>query len=186
MLNTLFKNIFIDKSLSGDSSTWANWQSKLLPTTCLTCAKNHGKIVKISIAFNNYQVNKHVNCKCIYVPMRTKKVGNVTSLGNEGADVYLMFLGKLPDYYISKNEAKKYGWRGYKGNLDEVAPRKMIGGDVFFNDDGKLPDDIGRTWYEADLNYDGGYRNGCRIIYSNDGLFFVTYDHYQTFYEIIF
>ena len=38
--------------------------------------------------------------------------------------------------------------------------------------------------YEADINYDKGFRNRQRILYSNDGLIFVTYDHYQTFYEI--
>lgn len=41
-----------------------------------------------------------------------------------------------------------------------------------------------RIWYEADINYTGGFRNGHRIVYSNDGLIFVTYDHYNTFYEI--
>ena len=28
-------------------------------------------------------------------------------------------------------------------------------------------------------------RQNKRIVYSNDGLMFATYDHYQTFYEII-
>ena len=42
----------------------------------------------------------------------------------------------------------------------------------------------GRIWYEVDINYTGGYRNGQRLIYSNDGLIFVTYDHYNKFYEI--
>ena len=37
---------------------------------------------------------------------------------------------------------------------------------------------------EADINYNKGKRNRQRILYSNDGLIFATYDHYQTFYEI--
>ena len=45
----------------------------------------------------------------------------------------------------------------------------------------KLPIGI---WYEADIDYQSGYRNTYRILYSNDGLIFVTYDHYQTFYEV--
>ena len=61
----------------------------------------------------------------------------------------------------------------------------MIGGDEDINDQGKLPAANNRTWYEADFNYHGGFRNDCRILYSNDGLIFVTYDHYKTFYEII-
>ena len=59
-----------------------------------------------------------------------------------------------------------------------------IGGDEYINDDGKLPMVNGRKWYEADFDYYGGFRNDCRILYSNDGLIFVSYDHYQTFYEI--
>ena len=30
-----------------------------------------------------------------------------------------------------------------------------------------------------------GYRNHKRILYSDDGLIFVTYDHYRRFYEIV-
>ena len=60
----------------------------------------------------------------------------------------------------------------------------MIGGDRYYNDDLKLPNVIGRIWYEADINYNKGKRNKQRILYSNDGLIFATYDHYQTFYEI--
>ena len=60
----------------------------------------------------------------------------------------------------------------------------MIGGDRFYNDKGKLPNAPNRIWYEADIDYQSGYRNTYRILYSNDGLIFVTYDHYQTFYEL--
>ena len=70
------------------------------------------------------------------------------------------------------------------GNLNDVLPGKTIGGDVYKNSSQKLPDAPGRVWYEADINYEGGYRNGDRILYSNDGLLFVSYDHYQTFHEI--
>lgn len=116
--------------------------------------------------------------------MRTKLVGFVTDLGIEGADVYLADFGLLPEYYISKKQAQKSGWQNWKGNLDEVLPGKMIGGDIYKNKDGKLPSKQGRIWYEADINYEGGYRNRHRILYSNDGLMFASYDHYQTFYEI--
>ena len=51
--------------------------------------------------------------------------------------------------------------------------------------DEALPRKEGRIWYEADINYTGGYRNTERIIFSNDGLIFVTYDHFRTFIEVI-
>ncbi len=61
----------------------------------------------------------------------------------------------------------------------------MIGGSKYRNNNGHLPYAPGRIWYEADINYIDGKRNGQRIVWSNDGLVFVTYDHYKTFYEII-
>ena len=62
---------------------------------------------------------------------------------------------------------------------------KMLTKGVYDNDDNHLPQKDGREWYEADINYKIGKRNGQRIVWSNDGLIFVTYDHYKTFYEII-
>lgn len=56
---------------------------------------------------------------------------------------------------------------------------------IYDNSDGHLPDKSGRIWFEADINYYEGRRNRHRILWSNDGLIFVTYDHYKTFYEII-
>ncbi|MBQ8288133.1 MAG: ribonuclease [Clostridia bacterium] len=116
--------------------------------------------------------------------MRTKKAGYATDLGQDGADVYLIQFGILPTYYVTKASARRAGWQSFRGNLDDVLPGKMIGGDIYQNREGKLPSGPGRIWYEADINYDGGFRNLQRILYSNDGLIFVSYDHYQTFYEI--
>ncbi|MBQ8145790.1 MAG: ribonuclease [Clostridia bacterium] len=116
--------------------------------------------------------------------MRTKASGTATNLGLNGADAHLKTFQKLPDYYVSREDAEDAGWVNWRGNLDKVLPGKMIGGSIYQNRDGKLPTTGGRIWYEADINYDGGYRNNDRILYSNDGLIFVTYDHYKTFYEI--
>lgn len=60
----------------------------------------------------------------------------------------------------------------------------MIGGNLYENRDYKLPIKAGRIWYEADINYISDYRNRERILYSSDGLIFVSYDHYKTFYEV--
>ena len=65
-----------------------------------------------------------------------------------------------------------------------IQPGAIIGGDVYKNKKEILPFAPGRVWYEADINYTGGYRGSQRLLYSNDGLIFVTYDHYNTFYEI--
>ena len=94
---------------------------------------------------------------------------------------YLYLYGHLPGNYITKNEAKKLGWESSKGNLWEVAPGKVIGGDKFGNREGLLPEKKNRKYYECDVNYDGGYRGSDRIIYSNDGLIYYTEDHYNSF-----
>lgn len=61
----------------------------------------------------------------------------------------------------------------------------MITRGIYKNRNGHLPSAPGRIWYEADINYDGGYRGKERILFSNDGLVFVTYNHYLTFEEIV-
>lgn len=94
---------------------------------------------------------------------------------------YLHLYGHLPDNFITKKEAKALGWVSSEGNLDEVAPGKSIGGDYFGNFEGNLPEKKGREYHECDIDSDGGYRGGKRIVYSNDGLIYYTEDHYETF-----
>lgn len=94
---------------------------------------------------------------------------------------YLKKHQRLPDYYITKGEARKLGWVARDGNLCEVLPGKAIGGDRFGNREGKLPKKSGRQYFEADLNYNCGRRNADRVVYSNDGLIYLTKDHYKTF-----
>jgi hypothetical protein len=177
-------NLRQDRDLRGDSANWANWMSVLLANTCKFCMDQHGKIVDISVLDNKDEVGAHKHCQCIYVAMRTKLVGFVTDLGLEGADAYLADFGRLPGYYVDKQTAQNAGWQTTKKKFSALFPGKMIGGDIYDNDDCKLPSAQGRIWYEADINYVSGNRNRQRILYSNDGLMFATYDHYQTFYEI--
>ena len=96
---------------------------------------------------------------------------------------YLKEHGELPDYYITKSEAKSLGWVPSKGNLCEVAPGRAIGGDIWTNRQKSLPTKSGRKYFEADLNYHCGNRNADRVVFSNDGLVFVTHDHYRNFEE---
>ena len=59
---------------------------------------------------------------------------NIDELTNDELVVkYLKEHGELPDYYITKSEAKSLGWVLSKGNLCEVAPGKAIGGDIWTN-----------------------------------------------------
>lgn len=86
---------------------------------------------------------------------------------------------QLPDYYITKNEAKKAGWNPSQGNLCEVLPGKAIGGDYFGNREGKLPKE--GKYFEADVNYSCGNRNGDRIVFTKNGEVYLTKNHYKSF-----
>lgn len=110
--------------------------------------------------------------------------GSIDQLTQEDIVVsYLKEHGNLPNYYITKSEAKSQGWVPSQGNLCEVLPGRAIGGDVWTNRQKSLPTKSGRRYFEADLNYNCGNRNAYRVVYSNDGLIFVTHDHYRTFDE---
>lgn len=104
--------------------------------------------------------------------------GSYTS--KEDVALYIHLYGKLPDNFITKDEARKLGWDG--GSVEPYAPGKCIGGDRFGNYEGLLPDAPGRTWTECDIDtLGGGSRGAKRIVFSNDGLIYYTHDHYETF-----
>lgn len=97
---------------------------------------------------------------------------------------YINTFKKLPSNYLSKKQAMDLGWESNKGNLWDVSGKGAIGGDKFGNREGLLPKEKGRIWYECDVNYEGGYRGGERLVYSSDGLIYYTSDHYKTFEQL--
>ena len=94
---------------------------------------------------------------------------------------YLEAYGVLPQNYITKSEARDLGWVAEEGNLWDVADGMCIGGDVFGNREGLLPEKAGRVYYECDVDYDGGFRSSHRLVFSDDGLIYYTEDHYEHF-----
>src|SRR5699024_5473187 len=72
--------------------------------------------------------------------------GHYTS--KDEVSLYLHHYGKLPDNFITKQEAADLGWEASEGNLWEVTNHKSIGGDRFGNREGNLPDQEGRQYYE--------------------------------------
>ncbi len=99
----------------------------------------------------------------------------------EDVAAYLRTFGELPPNYITKEEAVELGWDSSKGNLWEVAEGYVIGGNRFGNREGLLPEAKGRKWFECDVDYEGGFRDKRRLVYSNDGLIYFTDDHYKSF-----
>ncbi len=91
--------------------------------------------------------------------------------------------GYLPDYYITKRKARDWGWHP-GDDLCDVADGYVIGGDRFGNRERRLPEGNRRRWTEADLDFDCGRRGAKRLVFSNDGLIYVTIDHYDSFTEV--
>lgn len=181
--DNLLKNIQRGESMKY-SVNWIIWRAIIAPTICEACFSRNGKIYSYDDLIKIGEPQLHPNCRCRLERMQAIIAGNATELGTNGADWWIKYLNELPNYYITRDEAEQMGWVKRKGNLASVAPGYMIFGGVYYNDDGKLPQKKGRIWYEADINYKYGYRNNQRLLFSNDGLIFVTYDHYGIFLEI--
>ena len=97
--------------------------------------------------------------------------------------LYLDTYGHLPDNYITKSEARELGWEG--GSVEVYREGAAIGGDRFGNREGLLPEAAGRSYTECDIDTDGASSRGAkRLIFSNDGLYFYTSDHYESFTEL--
>nr|WP_276318272.1 ribonuclease domain-containing protein [Serratia microhaemolytica] len=91
--------------------------------------------------------------------------------------------GKLPAHYLTKEMATEKGWRAGKALHNSVKNGK-IGGDIFKDADNLLPSMPDRIWYEADIGLDSkmsrSNQPGTRLLYSNDGLLYITTDHYES------
>lgn len=165
------------------STNWKHWVSKLTESTCLRCLELHGKIYSTAeIPIPTPPL--HIFCKCKIQPLGSVVAGEATNDGLNGADWWLMNYGTLPSYYLSEAEYRALGWKP-SNSPSAYAPGMMLTRGIYRNWNKHLPDAPGRIWYEADLNYYTGKRNKHRMIWSNDGLLFVTYDHYTSFIEVI-
>lgn len=99
----------------------------------------------------------------------------------EEVALYLYVFVELPPNFLTKDEARDLGWVSSEGNLWDVADGMCIGGDIFGNREGLLPEEAERVYYECDVNYSGGFRGSERVVFSDDGLIYYTGDHYESF-----
>lgn len=99
----------------------------------------------------------------------------------ESVVLYLETYDKLPSNFITKSEAKALGWEG--GSIEDYKEGAAIGGDKFGNREGILPDN---NYTECDIDTNGkNSRGACRLVFSDDGQYYYTEDHYESFTEII-
>ena len=131
---------------------------------------------------DSYAENHLVSQPYVAPNISVSKDGEYTD--KDSVALYIHIYGKVPSNYITKTKARNAGWVAEKGNLASVLPGKSIGGGGFYNDDNMMPDARGREWFECDIDYQGGFRNAKRLVYSNDGLIYYTDDHYKTFQRV--
>jgi hypothetical protein len=90
----------------------------------------------------------------------------------------------LPGCYLTKRGAEALGWRPGR-DLWAVEPGAAIGGNRFWNREGKLPRRWNGRYVEADLDYVGGHRGAHRLVFvramGGDWLLFVSTDHDGSF-----
>ncbi|MCC3374417.1 PrsW family glutamic-type intramembrane protease [Cohnella sp. REN36] len=111
-----------------------------------------------------------------------KELLRVTEAANPLVDS-LRQTGRLPPHFVDKTTAAQHGYKPGKA-LNNYVPGGQIGGDVFQNTTKVLPESPGRVWYEADVGLTNtmsrAKQPGTRLLYSDDGLMYVTSDHYKT------
>ena len=97
--------------------------------------------------------------------------------------LYLELYGELPPNFITKAKARELGWSG--GSVEDYIEGGAIGGDFFGNYEGLLPKANGRTYHECDIDTDAlNSRGAKRLVFSSDGLYFYTSDHYESFSQV--
>lgn len=139
--------------------------------------KKNKEVINSEVSINE---NNNENFKDNKTSKSSNFSGNIDELTNEDTVInYVKSNQRLPDYYITKGEARKQGWVASKGNLCDVLPGRAIGGDTFSNREKILPS--GNKYFEADVNYNCGNRNADRIVFTKNGEVWLTKNHYKSF-----
>ena len=116
-----------------------NWVVVEDEKLCVQCKNMWGKVYKRhNLVFPLPPLHPH--CRCTIQPIQTAIVGTATNEKHNGADWRIKSQGKLPDFYITYQEAVKLGFKPKEENLDKVAPGKMITRGQYFNRNEHLPE----------------------------------------------
>lgn len=172
LFKTILDRFLNEEKLTAEYLQYHHKSSCAIP--CRDCPERDKRIYKNG---EHVRLPAHPHCDCFYTNVETKPMGSI-SQRQPAPDVWLKMYRKLPDYYITKEEAAtKYGWNSSKNTLAGKAPGKMIGGDIFNNSPIVLPNKKGRIWKECDIDYVNGKMGKDRLYYSNDGLIFYSPNH---------
>lgn len=163
-------------------------------TKKLSSSKNDfsASVVTVEVANESNQASIASDSKINEQNLKATNISideNGTYTSKDEVALYIYTYHKLPQNYITKNEAKKLGWNSSKNYVGDVAKGKSIGGDRYGNREKRLPVVKNRKYIECDIDYKGKKRNAKRIIYADDfdeniGFIYYTDDHYNTFEKL--
>lgn len=89
----------------------------------------------------------------------------------EEVGLYIHLYGKLPKNYVTKS------------NYNKNDRYQCVGGDRFYNKEGRLPS--GEIYYECDIDTYGITSRGAkRLVWTKSGIVYYTGDHYETFTKL--
>ena len=86
------------------SENWKHWLAEMDERTCKKCVAKHGTIYPISKPMPSKPF-LHPFCRCVIQRMTAIAAGDATLNGTVGADWFLKYFNRLPDYYISRDDA---------------------------------------------------------------------------------
>ena len=148
--------------------------------------KTEAQITELDIGENSYSNELHQVAHNASQYAKYQQTLKAMENANPSVDS-LKNKGKLPVNYLTKEKAEVLGWKHGKP-LNNYAKGCQIGGDIFENVPPVLPEKSGRIWYEAAIGLDNtvarAKQPGTRLLYSNDGLLYITIDHYKTVIKI--
>ncbi len=163
--------------------TWFLWLAQGDFRTCYECAARDGLLYSVASVASGTDIfpPRHPGCRCVLRECHVTYPRQISKQRSFLEEVIQFFRNLLPPKFITTFLAKVQGWLPWRRNASFLPFGKSLGGDVFENRGKKLPDSPGRTWREVDINDTPQSRGGTRIVFSNDGLVFVTFDHYRYF-----
>jgi hypothetical protein len=110
------------------------------------------------------------------------EAGKYTAKDSVAAYIYLFH--RLPSNYVNKATGQnlyesKTGNTFSKWNFNPwTLLGVMIGGDVFYNNEGLLPEN---SYLECDVDYHDNSRGTKRLVYTLNGVVYYTANHYENF-----
>lgn len=207
-LNAVDSDLEFIYSSNGYKITWQSSNTDIISNTgeVNRGTKNESVALKVKLHNGDYFYSKTIECTVLginatdghtydvlnqrsYLSVNDLKTVYEDNPYSNHLDVisYIYHYHKLPNNYLTKNQAAALGW-SKKGNVwvNDSLRGKLIGGDVFHNYEKILPILSNNPYIELDVNCSNGNRGKYRLVYNKYTFdIYYTADHYNSFTYMI-